>query len=260
MMRENLDFFSNYHLETMASSHSDGPFVQIEPFKGPLVSEQEIVFIFICSFERVLNTIISSDISNLISLYVEPSKRLGWINKAIQMTLWRVHDGVTITSRDKGYCTVLCGDGESLGRSQYTKYEVVFRINKIGNFNGLHIGYIFGSIQDVDFEWGLGVELNKKNSVGIGIRWNKFYLYDECYSYKKLKCDSDDRPSTFPERGQYWRISWDLVRNEMKISMLNQQETDWIPMIHYVMKKNHRDVIPAFSLRHKGDSITLLSE
>ena len=39
---------------------------------------------------------------------------------------------------------------------------------------------------------------------------------------------------------------------------MNQQETDWIPKLHYTMKKKHRQSIPAFSFRCEGDSITLL--
>ena len=125
---------------------------------------------------------------------------------------------------------------------------------------GFSVGYVFGSIQEVDLQEELGYGFNKKKSVGIWIGENKFYLHDEDHSFKQLECESEDGPSTFPKQEQYWRVSWDLIDYEMEISVLNQQETVWIPMTHYAMKKEHRDVIPAFCLSLKGDSITLLSE
>ena len=60
-----------------------------------------------------------------------------------------------------------CGNGKLLERDRWTNYEVVFMINKI--VYGLDIGYVFGSIQDVDFQGGLGFWPNEKNSVGICI-------------------------------------------------------------------------------------------
>ena len=124
----------------------------------------------------------------------------------------------------------------------------------------LYIGYVFGSIQDIDLEGRLGWKSNKWSSEGIWIRGNGFYLYDGDHSFKRSECESEDGPSTFPEQGQYWRVSWDLTRNEMEISVLNQQETVWIPMTRHAMKQWHCNIIPGFTLRDKGDSITLLSE
>ena len=101
--------------------------------KGPLVGEQEFTLIFVCFFERVLNAMISADISNLITLYVGPSKRLGWFNKAVHHSKYiLIVDEINITKRLYAPATVLCGDGEPLDRSRWTKYEVVFRINEMG--------------------------------------------------------------------------------------------------------------------------------
>ena len=225
-----------------------------------LVSDYQFIFIFVGVIERVLNTTVSSDISRLITRYVHLLKRLDSFSQTVRKSRnIVVVNGVTITKRSGNkYGTVLCGDGGPLDRSRWTKYEVVLRINKI--VYGFHIGYVFGSIQEVDFKWRLGDGRNKKNSVGIRIGWNGFYLYDENHYDKQSKCESEDGPSTFPKQGQIWRISWNLIDNEMKISVLNQQETDWIPMTHYAMKQEHCDIIPAFTLSYKDESITLLSE
>ena len=225
----------------------------------PLLIEQEFVLIFICFFERVLNVMISADISNLITLYLEPSKMLDWFNEAVPHSKYiDIVDGVNITKRLYAPGTVLCGDGEPLDRSQFTKYEVVFRINKM-RFN-FYIGYVFGWIEDFDLEERVGIGSNNKNSVGFNISRNKFYLYDTGQYRKQLKCEPEEGPSTFPEQEQIWRLSWDLIRNEMNILLMNQRGTGWIPMIHYAMREEHYEVIPAFSLLFKDDSITLLSE
>ena len=227
--------------------------------KGPLVSEQEFVLIFVCFFERVLNAMISADISNLITLYVGPSKTLDWFNEAVRHSKYiDIVDGMNITKRLYAPGTVLCGDGEPLDRSRWTKYEVVFRINKM-RFN-FYIGYVFGSIEDFDFAERLGIVPNKNNSVGIKIEESEFYLYDEGHYRKQLNCEPEDGPSTFPEQEQIWRLSWDLLCNEMKILLMNQQETGWIPMTRYAIKQEHSDIIPAFTLCSKDDSIILLSE
>ena len=62
-----------------------------------------------------------------------------------------------------------------------------------------------------------------------------------------------------PKRGWKFRIhSRSRNRDKFGGSVMNQQETDWIPKLHYTMKKKHRQSIPAFSFRCEGDSITLL--
>lgn len=53
---------------------------------------------------------------------------------------------------------------------------------------GLFIGYVFGSIQNDNLEWGLGIGSNKENPVGIQIAINGFYLFDDEHSKKLLKC------------------------------------------------------------------------
>ena len=224
---------------------------------SPSVSEYQFIMIFVGIMERVLNKPVSSDISHLIIRYVNVTKRLDYSNDR-HCGNFEILDNATINKRTHGYRTVLCGDGEPLDRSRGTKYEIVFRINKMGY--RFFIGYVFGSIQEIDFEECLGGHSNKKNSVGIRIVGNKFHLYEEDHYRKQLECESEDGPSRFTEQGQIWRVSWDLIDNEMEISVLNQQETDWIPMIHYAMKQEHRDVIPALGLYDKDDSITLLSE
>ena len=227
--------------------------------KCPLVSEHEFILIFICLFERMLSATISPDISNLITMFVGPSKRVDYFSETVPKSKYvDIVNGMTITKKFFGRDTVLCGDGESLDRSRGTKYEVVFRINLM--HYGFYIGYVFGSIQEIDFEERLGCGSNKKNSVGIGIYRNRFYLDDEDHTFEQLKRESEDGPSTFPKQGQIWRVSWDLMDNQMEISVTNQQETDWIPMIHYAMKHEHQDVIPALSLFANDDSITLLAE
>ena len=139
--------------------------------KGPLVGEQEFVLIFISFSNRVLNTKFSADLSNLITLFVGPSKRLDWFNETV-----RHAKNIDIVNgvRACGFGTVLCGDGEPLDRSQGTKYEVVFRINKMEY--GFRIGYVFGSVQNFNFSGSLGFGSNKKNSVGIRIWKNTFHL------------------------------------------------------------------------------------
>ena len=229
--------------------------------KCPLVSEPEFILIFICLFERMLSATISADISNLITMFVGPSKRVSYFNETVPKSICvDIVNETTITKKSFGWNTVLCGDGEPLDRSRGTKYEVVFKINKM-EF-GFLIGYVFGSIQDVDFEEGLGYGSNEKNSVGIRVALNGFYLWaaDGYRSKKQLKCESEGGPPKFPKQGQIWRVSWDLIGNEMEISGLNQQETNWISMTHYAMKQEHHDVIPAFCLLYEDDSITLLSQ
>ena len=121
--------------------------------------------------------------------------------------------------------TVLFGDAEPLDRSRCTKCEVVFMINKMEC--GFSIGYVFGSIRkfgEIKWMWELGWRQNGRKSVGIYISANKFFLNDKDHSFKELECEAEDGPSTFPEQGQIWRVSWDLIHNEMEISALNQEE------------------------------------
>ena len=230
---------------------------------APLVFDHRFTSIYIGNVERVHNTTVPSDILFLIARYVDATKRVDWFSQTVRKSRnIDIFDEVTIIKRGEdghGYDTVLCGDGGPLNRSRWTKYEVVFRINKMSS-RGFRIGYVFESIQYVDFENGLGWGSNTWLTVGITIKENEFYSFDEDIFNKPLECESEDGPSTFPKQGQIWRVSWDLIDNEMEISVLNQQGTDWIPMIHYAMKQKHRDVIPAFSLHSKGDSITLVSE
>jgi len=203
---------------------------------------------------------VSSDVRHLIIRYANAAKRVNTFNDAIHHSR-NINNSkdATFTKRTGGVGTVLCAEREPLDKSRWTKCEVVFRINRIESF-GLSIGYVFGSIQDVDIEGVLGVHSNRKNSVGIVIRWNSFALYDDNHYHKRLKYESEDGPSKFPKQGQFWRLRIGGLNNEMQISVLNQEETDWIPMMHHSMGEEHRDIIPAFSLWDKGHSITLLSE
>ena len=212
------------------------------------VTDRDFVLIFIGFMERVFNSTIPSGISHLVSLYADAQDRIIWINNPTYK--WKdvyIEDGATI--RLKG--VLFLADPAALNTSQVSKYEVVLRMNEMAYYSGFCVGYVFGCIADVEFDWCLGRMNNKKNSVGIMIWRNKFYLFDEDHLQKQLQCEAEDGPSTFPLQGQFWRVTWDLIDNEMKISVLNEQETDWIPMIHYVMKEEHRDtyIIPAISMR-----------
>ena len=124
---------------------------------------------------------------------------------------------------------------------------------------GFYIGYIYGSIHEFDFEDGLGFGTNKRNSVGIGIESNGFYLDDEDHFNERLQCESADAPSSFKEKEQIWKISWDLIDRKMEISLKDQQR-GFILMTHITMKEEHHDVVPAITLHWKDDSITLLTE
>ena len=242
---------------------------ELEKQFGPLLSEQKFILIFISFMERALCDTISADISNLITLFVGSSK-LDWFNNKLRKShpryyfLPKLINRVTIIKESGGGrpSTVLFGDAEPLDSSRYTKYEIVFMINKMKC--GFSIGYVIGSIRkgykhgDINWMWELGWRQNGEKSVGIYISANKFFLNDRYHTFKQLECEAENGPSTFPERGQIWRVSWDLIDNEMEISVLNQREMGWIRTIHYAMNWEHCDVIPAISLGDKDDSITLL--
>ena len=218
----------------------------------PNVTDRKFVFIFICALERVLNITVSSDISRFITMYADLRNRIIWIDDSMPKSASiSIMDGVNMTKKTFGHGIVLCGDGKLLDGNEGPKFEVVFRINKMGYV--FSIGYIFGSNPAVNFEVGLGVGSNSKSSVGIRIWKNEFYLDDRDNFEEKLQCQTKN--SILPEQGQIWRVSWDMSRKEMEISVMNQQEMDWIPMIRYAMDVKHCHVIPAFSLPRLGDSI-----
>ena len=228
-----------------------------------IVTDREFVLIFITFMQRIcmLYSTVPSDISHLITMYADARSRIIWINNRVHKSdSIHVADGMTITKGESGkYGTVIFGHGGSLDRSRATKYEIAFRINEMVSTHGFFIGYVYGLIQNIDVDVALGVRSNEKNSVGIWLRSNGFYLLDQDHSFKKLKCETLPL-SRFPKPGQFWRVSLDLIDNEMEISMMDQQGTDCFPMLHYLMKQEHRDVIPAFSLYAndlKRDSITL---
>ena len=223
--------------------------------KSPIISERGFILIFIAFFERVLNATISSDISSLIIDYMEPIIRLDF-NESKSRGIAAVEEDDIELNAYTGCNTVLFADGELLDRSRGTKYEVVFRINKMKY--APYIGYVFGSIQAVDFERRLGFGPNKENSMAICVGENAFYLCDKNHCHEPLEREFTDELSTFPKQGQIWRVSWDLIDNEMEISVLNQQETDWISMTHYAMEKQHQHIIPAINMSVRGDSIVLL--
>lgn len=233
----------------------------VQPKLFPIVTERDFVLIFISFFERLLHSTVSSDISRVITMYVVTRirNRIIWINNSVcKSETIDILDGVTVT---KGRCdkspqssSILCGDGTQLDSTRGTEYEVVFKINKLSLY-GFFIGYVYGSIHDVDVECELGDGTNRMHSVGIEIGGNKYYLFDEDHSSKQFNCVS------VPGQGQIWRVTWDLANNKMEISVMNKQETDWIDIgIRYAMKQEHQRVIPAFSLFAEGDSITLVRE
>ena len=224
--------------------------------------DHEFIKIYIGFMERVLNFTVSSDIVQLINLYAVTPKRIKWFDDKIRKSKdIQIVDGVTISLKSNNGCvSVLCGDGEPLDISRWTKYEMMFKINNMGY--DFCIGYVFGQIQDFDFEDALGMRANKWNSVGISIDEEGFYLYDESRSREQLKCEADleEVLAIMTQHELIWRVSWDLVENEMEISVMNQEKAVWVPMVHYAIKEKHRKVIPALSLWDEGDSITLLSE
>ena len=264
MKTEWIDLLSKYRMNCrdvpiQIDCPQDHQFADAFTLRVPLVSGHQFTLIFIAIIERLLNSTVPSDVADLITRYVNVTKRVDWFDDAVPHSKnIDIADKMNITRGGYTFGTVLCGDGEPLDRSRYTKYEVVFKINKMDY--GFYIGYVFGSIQEIDFEEILGWGSNKKNSVGIGINRNKFTFYDDYHHRCMLKCQSENGPSTFPKQRQYWRVSWDLIDKEMEISLLNQQETDWILMTSYAMKQEHFDVIPAITLLDKDNSITLLSE
>ena len=216
------------------------------------VTDRDFVLIFIGFLERVFNSTIPSGISHLVSLYADAQNRIIWINNLNWKSEHiRIEDGSTIQG---GYGTVLLGDPKALNISQIPKYEVVLKINEKAYRHGFYVGYVFAPIEEFHFNCCVGYTDNGSNSVGIEIRSNKFYLYNRNYHGAPLKCKAEDAPSTIPPHGQFWRVTWDLIHNEMEISVLNEQEADWIPMLHYAMKEEHGDVIPGISMR---DSIDL---
>ena len=174
--------------------------------KALLVSDHQFVLIFLGIIERDINTTIPSDVSFLITRYADVTKRVDWCKS---QSIGIMDDHAITKTEIYGMGTVLCGDGAQLDRSRWTKFEVVFRINKMSSYI-FQIGYVFGSAQDFNFGQILGRGSNEKNSVGISIGWNKFLLCDEDHSNKRLKCEAMGRPHTFPQWKQIWRVSWDL--------------------------------------------------
>ena len=227
---------------------------------GPTVTEREFLSALFACIEREFTLLVPSEVANVITKYVGSQNGIISIRSRVcKASNIDIVYGSTIRKSSGGaWGTVLFTEQNPSQSSRRTKYEVAFRINKMRE--AFYIGYVFGMIEYYDFHRSLGSGTNGKISVGIEIEGDRIYLYDENPMYKMLKCESKDGPRKFPKPGQIWKINWDLLEHEIKISVMNKQETEWIQMVHHAIRNKYEDVIPGLSLWDEGDSLTLRTE
>ena len=227
---------------------------------GPTVTEREFLSALFACTEREFTLMVPSEVAHVITMYVGSQNTIISIRprvcKASNIDI--VYGSTTKKSSGGAWGTVLFAEEKPSQSSRRMKYEVAFRINKMRE--AFYIGYVFGTIEYYDFQRSLGSGTNGKISVGIKIEGDRIYLYDENSTYKMLRGESEDGPSTFPEQGQIWKINWDLIEHEIRISLRNEEDTKWIQMVHHAIKKKYGDVIPGISLWDEGDSLTLQTE